>query len=140
MPKAELKTQRTKASVSQFLSAIEDDRRRADAKAVDKMLREITGEKPAMWGTAIVGYGQYRYKYATGREGDWMKIGFSPRKSNLVVYIMPGFKEYASLLKKLGKCKTGSSCLYITKLADVDMGVLRDLAVRSWGHMTAKYG
>ena len=109
MPKAELKTQRNKASVSQFLSAIEDDRRRADAKSVDKMLREITDEKPAMWGTAIVGYGQYRYKYASGREGDWMKIGFSPRKSNLVVYIMPGFKEYASLLKKLGKCKTGSS-------------------------------
>lgn len=140
MAKAELKTQKTKASVAQFIAGLEDETRRRDAKALDKMLRDITGEKPAMWGPAIVGYGSYRYRYESGREGDWMKIGFSPRKANLVLYIMPGFDSYDALLKRLGRHKTGKSCLYINTLSDVDDNVLRQLASRSWNKMTEKYG
>lgn len=136
---AELKTQKTKASVAGFLASVDDESRRSDAKAVDKMFREITGEKPAMWGDSIVGYGAYRYKYDSGREGEWMRAGFSPRKNNLVLYIMPGFDEYASLLKRLGKHKTGKSCLYIGRLSDVDETVLRELIARSWKSMQAKY-
>lgn len=136
---AEPKTQRTKASVASFLASIEDETRRKDAKALDKMFRDLTGEKPAMWGSSIVGYGTYHYTYASGREGDWMRTGFSPRKANLVVYIMPGFKEYDALMKKLGKHKTGKSCLYTNKLADVDESVLRELVKRSWKHMQGKY-
>lgn len=136
---AELKTQKTKASVAGFLASVDDESRRSDAKAVDKMFREITGEKPAMWGDSIVGYGAYRYKYDSGRDGEWMRAGFSPRKNNLVLYIMPGFDEYASLLKRLGKHKTGKSCLYIGRLSDVDETVLRELIARSWKSMQAKY-
>ena len=126
--------------MAQFIAGPEDETRRRDAKALDKMLRDITGEKPAMWGPAIVGYGSYRYRYESGREGDWMKIGFSPRKANLVLYIMPGFDSYDALLKRLGRHKTGKSCLYINTLSDVDDNVLRQLASRSWNKMTEKYG
>lgn len=140
MAKAENKTQRTKASVAALLSAIADAQQRKDAKAIAKMMAEISGEKAAMWGAAIIGFGQYRYKYASGREGDWPKLGFAPRKANLTLYIAPGFKHYAALLKKLGKHKIGKSCLYINKLADVDDGVLRELVTRSWAWMETKYG
>ncbi len=136
---AEPKTQKTKASVSKFIAAVEDETRRKDAKAIDKMLREITGEKPAMWGATIIGYGQYENANTLGA-APWPKIGFSPRKANLVLYLMPGARENATLLKKLGKHKTGKSCLYINKLADVDEGVLRDLVALSWKEMTKKYG
>lgn len=132
---AEPKTKPTKASVAAFLSAVENDQRRNDAKAVDKIMRDVTGKKPVMWGTAIVGYGSYETK-----SGDWPRLGFSPRKANLVLYIMPGFKEAASLLKKLGKHKVGGSCLYINKLEEVDAGVLRDLVAASWADMADKYG
>ena len=137
--KAELKTQKNKASVADFIAAVADETRRRDAKAVDKMLREVTGAKPAMWGSAIVGYGAYDYTNTLGA-ATWPKIGFSPRKQNLVLYIMPGFEKYDALLKKRGKYKTGKSCLYINKLADVDQKVLREIAVQSWKRMTAKYG
>lgn len=136
---AEPKTQRTKASVATFIAAVEDETRRKDAKALDKMFREITGEKPAMWGPSIVGYGAYRYKYDSGRVGVWPRTGFSPRKANLVVYVMPGFHEHDGLLKRLGKHKTGKSCLYINRLADVDEDVLRELIARGWKRMQAKY-
>jgi hypothetical protein len=128
---AENKTQKTKASVSAFLNAIEDDQKRKDAKAVHKMMREATGARAAMWGAAIVGYGSKRYAYASGRTGDWFQVGFSPRKQALTLYIMDGFREYAPLLKKLGKHKTGKSCLYVKRLSDVDEGVLRELIERS---------
>jgi Domain of unknown function (DU1801) len=131
---AEPKTQRTKASVATFIGAVEDDARRKDAKAVDKMMREITGEKPAMWGPSIVGYGEWETP-----SGMWPRIGFSPRKANLVLYVLGDFKECTPLLKKLGKHKTGKSCLYINKLSDVDASVLRDLAQASWNHMNKKY-
>ena len=131
---AEPKTQRTKASVATFIGAVEDDARRKDAKAVDKMMRDITGEKPAMWGSTIIGYGEWETP-----SGMWPRIGFSPRKANLVLYVLGDFKECTPLLKKLGKHKTGKSCLYINKLSDVDASVLRDLAQASWNHMNKKY-
>jgi len=133
MAKAAPKTQKTKASVTEFIAAVEDETRRKDAKAVDKMLRDITGEKPAMWGPTIIGYGAYE-----GPTGQWPRIGFSPRKANLVLYMMDGY-EGEPLMKKLGKHKTGRSCLYINKLADVDGGVLRELAAKSWKSMAKKY-
>jgi len=132
---SEPKTQKTKASVSAFIAAVEDETRRKDAKLVDKLMREITGEKPAMWGPTIIGYGEYET-----RSGPWPRIGFSPRKANTVLYVLADFKECGPLLKKLGKHKTGKACLYINKLADIDAAVLRDLIQASWRHMQAKYG
>ncbi len=131
---AEPKTQRTKASVAAFIAAVEDDTRRKDAKAVDKLMREITGEKPAMWGPSIIGYGEY-----DGPTGTWPRLGFSPRKANLVLYVMDGY-EKEPLMKKLGKHKTGRSCLYINKLDDVDAAVLREIVAKGWKAMAKKYG
>ena len=130
---AEPKTKKTKASVSAFIAAVEDETRRSDAKTVDKLMREITGEKPALWGSSIIGYGEYE-----GPTGKWPRLGFSPRKANLVLYLLDGY-ESEPLMKKLGKHKTGRSCLYINKLADVDAGVLRDLVVKGWKTMAKKY-
>jgi len=129
----EPKTQRTKASVAAFVAAVENEQRRADAKAIDKMMREITGEKPAMWGPSIVGYGEYR-----SPTGKWPRTGFSPRKANLVLYIMDGYDK-EPLMKKLGKHKTGRSCLYINKLADVDQAVLRKIVANGWKSMAKRY-
>jgi hypothetical protein len=131
---AEPKTTKTKASVSAFIAAVEDETRRKDAKTVDKMMREITGEKPAMWGPSIIGYGEWKTP-----SGMWPRIGFSPRKANLVLYVIGDFKECKPLLKKLGKHKTGVSCLYISKLADVNEAALRDLTQASWDHMNKKH-
>jgi hypothetical protein len=124
---AELKTKKTKASVSAFLNSVEDDQKRKDCKTIAKIMKEVTGAAPKMWGPNIVGFGSYRYKYASGREGDWFLTGFSPRKQALTLYIMSGFGEYDALLKKLGKFKTGQACLYIKRLEDVDLGTLRKL-------------
>lgn len=135
---AENKTQPTGASVDEFIDAVDDDRRRRDARVVLDLMREVTGEKPVMWGDSIVGFGQYHYSYDSGREGDWFLAGFAPRKSNLVVYIMSGFPRHAELMEKLGKHRTGSSCLYINKLDDVDHDVLRELVRRSVEHMRKK--
>jgi len=129
------KTQRTSASVAAFLDAVENDARRADAKAVAQLMHEVTGEAPAMWGESIVGYGAYR-----AASGDWPIVGFSPRKANLVLYIMPGFAAYDGLLAKLGKHKTGASCLYVNRLADIDMAVLRTLVSTSVAAMRKKHG
>lgn len=135
---AELKTKETAESVSAFLDKIADKGRREDCLAVVDIMRDVTKEEPKMWGSSIVGFGRYRYKYESGREGEWMITGFSPRKSDLTLYIMPGFEPFADLMKRLGKYKTGKSCLYIKKLADVDVGVLRELVTRSIKKMTAK--
>lgn len=135
MPKAAPKTTRSKASVAAFLASVENDTRRADAKAVDKLMRAASGEKPAMWGASIVGYGAYE-----SPTGTWPRIAFSPRKANLVLYIMSGFKQREALLKKLGKHKTGKACLYINRLADVDVDVLRRLIEKSYAAMAAKSG
>jgi len=140
MAKAANKTTKTKDSVAAFLASVEDATRQSDAKAVVKMMQEVTGEAPAMWGSAIVGFGAYHYKYESGREGDSPKVGFSPRKNALVVYLMPGAENDTALLKKLGKHKVGKACLYITKLADVDRAVLRELIASAYAEMTEKYG
>lgn len=130
----EPKTQKTKASVAAFIAAVENDTRRKDAKLIDKMFREITGEKPAMWGPSIIGYGSYETS-----TGTWPRGGFSPRKANLVLYVLADYAGRDALLAKLGKHKTGSACLYINKLADVDERVLRELIARAWTHMNTKY-
>jgi hypothetical protein len=131
---AEPKTKKTTASVTAFIDAVENDGRRADAKVVLKLMKEVTGEKAAMWGPSIIGFGAYK-----GPTGDWPIVGFSPRKANLVLYIMPGFAQYDALMGKLGKHKTGKSCLYRNKLADVDHAVLKELVTRSVAHMRKLY-
>ena len=125
------KTQPNKSSVSAFLNAIADERRRADAKAVAKLMEQVTGKKPVMWGPSIVGFGKARYKYESGREGDWPLAAFSPRKDNLTVYLMVGYEKHKALMETLGKHKTGKSCLYIKSLGDVDQRVLKDLIAKS---------
>jgi hypothetical protein len=132
---AELKTKPTIASVSEFLDAIEDDERRRDCLAVAKIMKKATGAEPKMWGPSIIGFGDHHYKYESGRELDWFLTGFSPRKNDLTLYIMPGFARYEGLMAKLGKHKTGKSCLYIKRLADVDQTVLRTLVEDSVKHM-----
>ncbi|MGY5881536.1 MAG: DUF1801 domain-containing protein [Candidatus Thorarchaeota archaeon] len=127
----ENKTKPTKVKVKDFLDAIEHPTRKKDGFELLKIMKKITKEKPVMWGPSIVGFGLYHYKYATGREGDMPRTGFSPRKANLTIYIMPGFEEYGDLLEKLGKHKLGKSCLYINKLADVDIEILKQIIERS---------
>lgn len=135
---AENKTQPTGASVEEFIGSIPVDRRREDARAVLTLMREVTGEEPRMWGPSIVGFGDYHYQYESGREGDWFLAGFSPRKANLVLYIMSGFPRHAELMEKLGKHRTGQSCLYVNKLDDVDLDVLRELVRRSVEHVAGE--
>ncbi|MFZ1731103.1 MAG: DUF1801 domain-containing protein [Bacteroidota bacterium] len=135
---AELKTKANEGDVEKFLSGVENEKRREDSFALLTLMKKITKEEPKMWGPTIVGFGQYRYKYASGREGDWMLTGFSPRKTALTVYIMAGFERYEELMAKLGKYKTGSSCLYINKLEDVDLKVLTELIRQSVAHMKKK--
>ena len=127
---AELKTQKNAASVASFLAGVEDKGRREDALAVCKLMQEASKEKPAMWGNAIVGFGSQKLVYESGRELDWMVVGFSPRKANTVLYGI-GVEKQAELLKTLGKYKTGKGCLYISKLADVDVKVLKELVRRA---------
>jgi len=134
---AEPKTKPTDQNVEDFLNAIPNDQKRADAFAVLKLMKQVTRAEPQMWGSSIVGFGRYRYKYASGREGDWPLVGFSPRKQNLTLYITAGFDGYAELLKKLGKCKTSKACLYINRLADVDLPTLKELIKQSVKHTKA---
>lgn len=121
------KTVPTKASVKDFIAQQEDPNRRADCAALIKMMERATGEKACMWGSAIVGFATYRYAYASGSSGDWPVVGFSPRKNDLTVYLMPGFESQTELLARLGKHKTGKVCLYLKRLADVDLGVLQEM-------------
>jgi hypothetical protein len=132
---AELKTQKNDANVEDFINSVPDEKKREDGFAILKLMQEVTGDDPAMWGTSIIGFGSYRYKYASGREGEWFLTGFSPRKQNLTLYIMSGFENYDVLLSELGKYKTGKSCLYINKLEDVDPVTLRELIEQSVDHM-----
>ena len=136
---AELKTKKTDASVQAFLDAVEHPTRREDSYAILNMMREITGVEPAMWGPSIVGFDTYHYRYASGQEGEWPVVGFAPRKRNLTLYIMSGFDAYDGLLSRLGKYKTGKSCLYINKLADVDLEALRELVRQSVDHVRAAH-
>lgn len=121
------KTVPTGADVSTFLKSVEPHRRREDALALNAMFQRVTGFQPQIWGTSIVGYGRYHYRYDSGRDGDFLATGFSPRKSRLVLYIMPGYADFGALLTRLGKHQLGKSCLYLNKLADVDPDVLARL-------------
>ena len=132
---AENKTVKTGASVDEFMAAVENKRRREDGLALLEMMKNVTGLEPEMWGPSIIGFGSYHYRYDSGREGDMPLTGFSPRSRSLSLYFMSGFDNYEELLGKLGKHRTGASCLYINKLADVDMDVLRELVAQSVEHM-----
>lgn len=142
MAKAEPKTKPTEVSVADFIAAVPDARRREEAGVIDAMMRRVSGHEPAMWGPSIIGYGRYSYRYDSGREGTMCRIGFSPRKAELVIYAMGGAGETAegqALFARLGKHKTGKGCLYIRKLADVDLAVLEALVALSWQAMNAAY-
>lgn len=124
---AEPKTRPTGASVDDFLESVEDATRRADCRKLLRWMKAASRAQPEMWGTSIVGFGRYRYRYRSGREGEWFLVGFAPRKRDLTLYIMPGFGSYGELLSKLGKHRTGRACLYLKRLADVDQDVLKEL-------------
>ena len=136
---AELKTKQNNTSVTEFIAAVVDKQQRVDARKISAMMRTATGSRAKMWGTNIVGFGSYHYKYASGQEGDWPIVGFSPRKQNLSLYIMPGFGRFDKLMAKLGKYKTGKSCLYIKRLSDVDEIVLEKLIDGSVMRMREMY-
>lgn len=136
---AALKTRPGDSSVEAFLNAVEDDSRREDAWRVLAMMQRATQEPPRMWGDRIVGFGSYHYTYASGREGDWPLIGLSPGKRHLTLYIMPGFDDYPGLLARLGKHRTGKSCLYVNRLQDIDTHALEDLIRRSVVEMRRRY-
>lgn len=132
---SENKTRPTEDSVIEFLENVDHKTRREDGLNLLGLMEEITGEDATLWGTSIVGFGSYHYKYESGREGDMPLVGFSPRKASMTVYIMPGFEDYDEMLGKLGKHKIGRSCLYINKLADVDESVLKKLIKHSYLYM-----
>lgn len=136
---AELKTKENDQSVNAFLATIEEPRKRDDCYRLIDIMQAAVGEGPRMWGDSIVGFGRYRYTYATGRTGEWPLIGFSPRKQNLTLYIMAGFDSYEDLLGGLGKHTTGKSCLYVKRLGDLDLNVLKRLVEASVAHMRAAY-
>lgn len=127
MPQSENKTVPTKASVARFLSAVQPASKAGDAQVLDTLFSETTGFKPVMWGPSIVGYGRYHYRYKSEREGEFLATGFSPRKAALSIYIMPGYADHSDILSRLGKHKLGKSCLYVNKLADIDLEVLSEL-------------
>lgn len=129
------KTRPQGTDVVAWLEAVEPPQRRDDAFVLLEMMQRLSGHPPRMWGSSMIGFDQYHYKYPSGREGDMLLVGFSPRKANLAVYILPGFEGQQDLLARLGKHKTGKSCLYINRLADVDMAVLADIVSRSIRHM-----
>jgi hypothetical protein len=137
---AAIKTTVNDANVKDFINKVEDETKKEDSLALLKLFSKVTGEKPKMWGSSIIGFGQYHYKSEKSRqEGDWMLTGFSPRKQNLTLYVMPGFGDYQDLLKDLGKHKTSVGCLYINKLADVDMKVLEKLITKTFKAMKAEH-
>jgi hypothetical protein len=133
------KTKQNDKDVTAFLNDIEHDRKRKEAFQLLDIFKEVTGEPPKMWGSSIIGFGKYRYVYKSGREGDWMLTGFSPRKAKHSLYIMSGFSKFDELMEKLGKHKTGKSCLYVNKLEDIDIEVLKELIDSSVMHMKEKY-
>lgn len=139
MATAENKTQPTDVSPRDFIAGISHAGRRADAETLLTWFEEVTGLSSRMWGPSIIGFGRYHYKYATGREGDFLMTGFSPRKASMVVYVLPGYRDMSELLAKLGKHRIGSSCLYINKLSDVDMEVLARIVTDGLAYMRENY-
>ena len=139
MAKSDNKTKPTPVSPAEFVAAVEHPTRRAVGEKLLGWFEEVTGYTPRMWGPSLVGYGRYHYKYDSGREGDMLITGFSPRKANLVLYIMPGYRDMSDKLARLGKHKVGKSCLYINKLADIDMDVLREIVEDGFSYMKENY-
>ncbi|MDE9451295.1 DUF1801 domain-containing protein [Aliiroseovarius sp. Z3] len=127
MSAKENKTRPTGQTVVDFINSVDPETKRRDAETMDRLFRRVTGFAPAMWGPSIIGYGSYHYRYASGREGDFLATGFSPRKARHSIYIMPGYADYGDILTRLGKHKMGKSCLYVNKLADIDLDVLAEL-------------
>ena len=136
---AELKTKATQVSVDAFIEAVPDATRREDARTLTAMMERLTGEQPAMWGPSIIGFGSYRYTYDSGHSGEMCRIGFSPRKAELVLYVLNAYTDQSAELARLGKHKTGKGCLYVNKLADVDLTVLEQLIVDAWDAMAERY-
>ena len=134
---AEPKTKKTDASVAEFLESVADERKRKDSQTILEIMREESGDEPSMWGESIVGFGSYKVKYASGQEADWPLIGFSPRKQNLTLYLMMGLNQYGDLFNRLGKHSTSKACLYVKRLEDVDLSVLRQLVRLSIEHTRA---
>lgn len=134
---AKLKTRKNQASVSEFIQAVDNAQRRADCETLSGLMQDVTQEPPAMWGTSIVGFGLYRYRYASGREGEWFLVGFSPRKRNLTLYLMGGLAELRPILERLGKHSCGKGCLYLKQLKDHDPAVLRELIEASVARLQA---
>ncbi len=141
MAKANNKTQATKVAAADFIKTVEPEKKREDAAILLDFFNRVTGMKPVMWGSAIIGYGRYHYKYDSGREGDAMQTGFSPRKAKMVVYIMPGYRygDMEEKLSRLGKHKLGKSCLYINKLSDIDLSVLEEMVLDGLDYMQKTY-
>ncbi|WP_223786887.1 DUF1801 domain-containing protein [Marinicella meishanensis] len=133
------KTQPTDASVVKFLTGVTPEQKRQDAFTLLEMMERLSGYQAQMWGPSIVGFGQYHYRYDSGREGDFMRIGFSPRKANISLYIIAGFEQHQELLDQLGKHKTGKSCLYVNKLSDIKLRVLEQLITEELAFMAKKY-
>lgn len=133
-------TVETDASVEDFMKTVENEGRRRDAYALMQIMRRATGVEPKMWGPAIVGFGRYHYQYESGREGDMLRVGFSPRKANLALYLIAKDARFDDMMKDLGKHKTGASCLYVNKLSDIDVAVLEELVSRSWRLAHEKFG
>jgi len=134
-----MKTVATKASVSRFLDAIDDPERRRDCKTLVKLMRKITGEKPVLWGDSMVGFGVFRYGRRSGEEFEYFRTGFSPRKQALTIYILPGYTDFSNILARLGPHKIGKSCLYLKRLADVDLAVLEELLRAGHADMNTRY-
>lgn len=135
----EAKTKPTEISVADFIAAVENPVRRADAETLCALLQEVSGEPPVMWGPSIIGFGRYHYRYDSGHEGDAPRLGFSPRKAQTVLYLMSGYKGQEAALARLGKVKTSVSCMYINRLDQIDLGVLREMAVACLAHMRELY-
>jgi hypothetical protein len=133
------KTKPTEQGVQSLLDSVDHPTRRADALVLDDLFRRVTGWQPRMWGPTIIGYGEYHYTYDSGREGDFLATGFSPRKANLSLYIMPGYADMGAMLERLGKHKIGKSCLYINKLADVDLAVVEEIIRKGLDDLAAQW-
>lgn len=134
-----LKTQENDASVDQYINSLDSKKRQDEARQVLSLMEQATGAPPRMWGDSIIGFGRYHYRYESGREGTWFVTGFAPRKRELVVYIMPGYADYSEPLARLGKHRKGKSCLYLSRLAAVDIDVLREIIVASIADMQNRY-
>lgn len=142
---ANAKTVPTQVSVDEFIKSVEPEAKREDARILDALFRKVTGEKPQIWGPSIIGYGSYHYEYDSGREGDFMRSGFSPRKAKHSLYLMGRYcdqetgRKVDGLLEKMGKHKTGASCVYVNKLADIDLAILEEIIGECWDAMNRKY-